>query len=153
VQLFKNKKTKRRPKIEIIPMVDVMFLLLVFYILSSLALHAHRGVPVSLPKADTSQGGETNQELVVTIDEQGGYFIGQEKVEAEKLSGAIRVYASAHGGLETLGKNSITLNADLKTQHKNVVFAMDQLRQLGLDNFVIATGAPTAPTGAPTSQP
>jgi biopolymer transport protein ExbD len=153
VQLFKNKKAKRRPKIEIIPMVDVMFLLLVFYILSSLALHAHHGVPVSLPSANTSQGGETNQELVLTIDEQGGYFVGQDKVEPDKLAGAIRVYATGHGGLETLSKNSITLNADLRTQHKNVVFAMDQLRQLGLDNFIIATGATSAAPGAPSSQP
>ena len=146
MKLFNRRKVKRNPKIEIIPMVDVMFLLLVFYILSSLALHSQKGVPVSLPRADTSQAGDSNQELVLTISESGEYFLGAEKVDQQNIGEAITTFAASRGGLEVYAKGSVTLNADLHTQHKHVVYAMDQLRQLGLDNFVIATGSPAGST-------
>ena len=100
MKLFNRRKVKRNPKIEIIPMVDVMFLLLVFYILSSLALHSQKGVPVSLPRADTSQAGDSNQELVLTISEGGEYFLGAEKVDQQNIGEAIRTFAASRGGLE-----------------------------------------------------
>lgn len=147
IKLFAKRSKKRSPKIEIIPMVDVMFLLLVFYILSSLALHGHHAIPVNLPKAASSEGGESSVDLTITIDQNGQYFIGQERVDSDKLSGAIRAFAAGHGGLEELAKHGITINADLSTSHKNVVFAMDQMRLLGLNNFLIST------TGETTSKP
>lgn len=140
LQLFTQTRKRRSPKIEIIPMVDVMFLLLVFYILSSLALHSNHGIPVDLPGAASSQAEQTSKEIVLTITKDGNYYLNKDRVEGDKLSEALTVLANSRpGGLEATRQDSITLNADLSTQHRYVVYAMDQLRKVGMNNYVIAT--------------
>ena len=140
IELFPETNKRRSPRIEIIPMVDVMFLLLVFYILSSLALHANRGLPVNLPGSTTSQGGEANPEVVLTITSKGEYFLNHEKVEAAQLTAKITEMGNSRpGGMEAMRADSVTLNADMDTAHRHVVYAMDQLRRAGMNNFVIAT--------------
>lgn len=142
LQLFTQTKKKRSPKIEIIPMVDVMFLLLVFYILSSLALHSNHGIPVDLPGANSAQSEQKSQEIVLTITKDGNYYLNKDRVEGTNLSEALTVLAQSRpGGLEATRQDSITLNVDLSAQHRYVVFAMDQLRKVGMNNYVIATQA------------
>jgi biopolymer transport protein ExbD len=134
------RKHKRTPRIEIIPMVDVMFLLLVFYILSSLALHHQRGIAVSLPMADSSDPGGANEDFVLSISATGDFFLDKTKVPSAKLGDALNQWAhSLPGGVESAKKTSVVLNADLKTEHRYVVQAMDELRKLGINNFVIST--------------
>lgn len=138
-KLFTPRKKRRSPRIEIIPMVDVMFLLLVFYILSSLALHSERGIAVNLPSAASGDPPAPTQELVVTITPTGDYFLNKDKV-ADKLSDALVGWEkSLPGGEEAAQKVNVTLNADLTAQHKYVVAAMDELRKLGISNFTIST--------------
>lgn len=121
-------------------MVDVMFLLLVFYILSSLALTAQRGIPVQLPQAGSGQPGAATQELVVTITPAGDFYLNKEKVDPTKLGEAVTALAATSpGGMEAVRKGSLVLNADLSVQHRLVVSAMDQLRAVGVENFGIAT--------------
>ena len=135
-----TRKKKRTPRIEIIPMVDVMFLLLVFYILSSLALHHQRGIAVSLPMADSGDPGGAEDDFVLTIKPTGEYFLDKKPVPADKLGAALSDWAHAYpGGLDGAKKASVVLNADLKTEHRYVVEAMDELRKLGINNFVIST--------------
>lgn len=137
-KLFPTRQKKRRPRIEIIPMVDVMFLLLVFYILSSLALHHHLGIQVALPSADSSQPAATNQEIILTIKAGGEYYLNQKPVQLPDLSSAL---SAMPGGLEGARRTPVMLNADLAVQHRFVVAAMDELRKLGINEFVISTEA------------
>lgn len=135
-KLFPSRKKKRSPRIEIIPMVDVMFLLLVFYILSSLALKHPMGIPVNLPAADSSEQGAPQQPLVLTVKPDGRYFLNKDEVRLGDLGGAIEAMP---GGIEAARKTNIVLNADLTSQHRYVVAALDELRKLGLNDFLIAT--------------
>ena len=66
-KMFPALGKRRSPKVEIIPMVDVMFLLLVFYILSSLALHKQRGIAVDLPQAQSGVAAAEKDEMVLSI--------------------------------------------------------------------------------------
>ena len=147
MKLFPGRRRKRTPRIEIIPMVDVMFLLLVFYILSSLALTAQRGIPVQLPQAGSGQpGSAASQEVVVTITPEGEFYLNKERVESTKLGESLLALAATRpGGMDAIRKGSLVLNADLSVQHRLVVSAMDQLRAVGVENFGIATD-PKKPT-------
>jgi biopolymer transport protein ExbD len=87
--LFVSRKKKRTPRIEIIPMVDVMFLLLVFYILSTIAMTTERGIPVSLPAAASGQTVAA-EEIVVSINAQGEVYLNQKRVELPELGAAMR---------------------------------------------------------------
>lgn len=137
---FARPRKKRSPRIEIIPMVDVMFLLLVFYVLSSLAMSQNKGIQVALPAASTGQASAVPQIVVVTVDSQGQVFLLQEKVEVAELSTKIQELAAGRpGGMEALQKDGIVLNADQASQMKQTVAVMDQMRQIGVYNFSIST--------------
>ena len=121
-------------------MVDVMFLLLVFYVLSSLAMSQNKGIQVALPAASTGQASAVPQMVVVTVDSQGQVFLLQEKVEVSELAAKVQqLAASRTGGMESLQKDGIVLNADQTSQMKQTVAVMDQLRQVGVYNFSIST--------------
>ena len=117
-------------------MVDVMFLLLVFYILSSLALKHPMGIPVNLPAADSSEAAVSQQPIVLTVRPDGRYFLNKDEVSLAGLGGAVEALP---GGLAAARKTNIVLNADLTSQHRYVVAALDELRKLGLNDFLIAT--------------
>lgn len=138
MKLFGTRR-RRKPKVEIIPMVDVMVLLLVFYILSSVALSHQHGIPVHLPRAVSGEGTQV-EEVVVTIDPQGRFFLNKEEVPAEGLGQAVERLARDYpGGMKALQEGNLMLNADLSTTHRSVVQAMDQLRGVGIERFAIAT--------------
>jgi len=140
VKRFARPRKKRSPRIEIIPMVDVMFLLLVFYVLSSLAMSQNKGIQVALPSASTGQASAVPQMVVVTVDAQGQVFLLQDKVEVTELATKVQELAAGRpGGIEGLQKDGIVLNADQTSQMKKTVAVMDQLRQAGIYNFSIST--------------
>ena len=132
-------KAKRKPRIEIIPMVDVMFLLLVFYILSTIAMTTERGIPVSLPSADSGESTRVD-ETTVTINARGEVFLNQDPVPLSELGFALKTRAAGlPGGLDHLRQSYVVLNIDMSVPHRSVVSVMDQLRELGISNFSIAT--------------
>jgi biopolymer transport protein ExbD len=140
VRRFARPRKKRSPRIEIIPMVDVMFLLLVFYVLSSLAMSQNKGIQVALPAASTGQASAVPQMVVVTVDSQGQVFLMQDKLEVAELAAKVQQLAATRaGGMEALQKDGIVLNADQTSQMKQTVAVMDQLRQVGVYNFSIST--------------
>ena len=138
-QLFAKKRAKRKPRIEIIPMVDVMFLLLVFYILASIGLTIERGIPVSLPDAVSSENAVV-EETKITITKSGDVFLNHDRVDLDSLGEAVKEKASAEpGGLEHLQQGYVVLNIDMDVPHRQVIKAMDQLREVGISNFSMAT--------------
>lgn len=137
--LFSKKRAKRKPKIEIIPMVDVMFLLLVFYILSTIAMTVERGIPVSLPAASSGESTSV-EEVTITINSKGQVYLNHDKVKLEDLGSAIQEKAKTmSGGMKHLQEGYVVLNIDLDVAHRQVVGTMNQLREVGIANFSIAT--------------
>ena len=134
-----SKKPKRKPRIEIIPMVDVMFLLLVFYILGSIGLTIERGIPVSLPEAASAEATVV-EETKVTITKTGEVFLNHDKVDIDELGDAVKAHAEKMpGGVKHLQDGYVVLNIDMDVTQRKVVKAMDQLRSIGISNFSIAT--------------
>src|SRR5437763_7305740 len=84
---FKRRRELKRTRIEIIPMIDTMFFLLVFFMLSSLALTRLNGLPVNLPRASTAH--KQAADLTLTIDKDQRLYVNKEPVTlanvAEKL--------------------------------------------------------------------
>ena len=139
-KLFATRQRRRGPRIEIIPMVDVMFLLLVFYILSSLALHKQQGIPVNLPQAQNTESASVPEDFVITITSAGEYYLDKQRVSGDHFSRELQSWAARlPGGVDSAQKVNVVLNAELTAQHQYVVTAMDELRQLGVSNFTIST--------------
>lgn len=121
-------------------MVDVMFLLLVFYVLSSLALTQHKGIPVQLPSAQSAESAAQPQMVTVTIDGRGDTYLNQDKVALEELGKQVEALCQTRpGGIDAVRKEGVILSSDQQSHVGLTVKAMDQLRQVGIYNFAIST--------------
>lgn len=123
------------PQINIVPMIDVIFALLTFFIMSALYLNRSTGLPVNLPKAATAQT-QTQNEIVVTIDQQGKISLNRQPTSIDQLQAQVK---------SLVGSNSqavVTVNADERVSHGQVISVMDQLRQIPGVRLAIAAQRP-----------
>ena len=121
------------PQINIVPMIDVVFAILTFLIVSSLSLSKSEGLPVNLPKASTSQVQDSPAKITVTLDAQGKFMVDKKLVNLDQIESTVR---------QVMGSNQsalIVLNADKSVDHGNVVEVMDRLRRIKGAKLGIAT--------------
>jgi biopolymer transport protein ExbD len=121
------------PQINIVPMIDVVFAILTFLIVSSLSLSKSQGLPVNLPKASTSQVQDSPAKITVTLDAQGKFMVDKKLVNLDQIESTVR---------QVMGSNQsalIVLNADKSVNHGNVVEVMDRLRRIKGAKLGIAT--------------
>ncbi|MGD1857303.1 MAG: ExbD/TolR family protein [Leptolyngbyaceae cyanobacterium] len=123
-----------RLTINIVPMIDVVFAVLAFFILSTLYLTRAEGLPVNLPRATTAESQEAA--LTLTITAQGNLFLGQQPVTLESL------YDEVQAQIEPGQTVMVTVRADEATPHGQVVVAMDRIRNLDGVRLGIATQRP-----------
>lgn len=122
-------------QINIVPMIDVIFAILTFFIMSTLYLTRTDGLPVNLPKAATGQTQRPAQ-VTVTIDPQGKLSLNRQAIMLEALEGAVRQQVKP--GQELV----IVLNADKVVNHGQVIEVMDRLRRVKEAQLAIATQKP-----------
>lgn len=136
---FKQRRELKRTKIEIIPMIDTIFFLLVFFMLSSLSLTRLNGLPVNLPRASTAPKQKPT-ELTITIDKNQRIYVNREFVPISNLES--KLVEKAGGTKTNLDTASVIINADTTVPHGLVVKCIDYSRDVGITHFSIAT-APT----------
>ncbi len=123
------------PQINIVPMIDVIFAILTFFIMSTLFLTRSEGLPVNLPKAVTAQSQNQTQ-ITVTIDQKGNLALNRQSIQLETLSEKVR---------SLMGDNQevvVVINADERVSHGQVVAVMDRLRLMKGVKLAIATTKP-----------
>ena len=153
---FKSRRELPRTRIEIIPMIDTIFFLLVFFMLSSLSLTRLRGLPVALPDAKTSLSQQSS-DLTLTIDARGRLFLEKVPVALPDLQRALIAKAGAlsGGAHDDLSHISLVINADKRVAHGLVIQAIDTARDIGITRYGIATSASSAAastSGAPAAR-
>jgi biopolymer transport protein ExbD len=123
------------PQINIVPMIDVIFAILTFFIMSTLFLSRTEGLPVNLPKASTAKGQEQTK-ITITIDNKGDLALNKKAIQLEQLNPQIK---------QLMGGNNqalVIINADEKVEHGQVVNVMDRVRQIEGAKLAIATKRP-----------
>jgi len=118
-------------EINIVSMIDVIFSILAFFIISTLSLSQTEGLPVNLPSASTAEVKDTAQ-INVTIKADGEIFLNRQPIKLESLQTA----TIAEIGDEKEGL--VIINADEKVEHGQVVEVMDILRQVDGAKLAIA---------------
>ena len=123
---------KRKARIEIIPMIDTMFFLLVFFMIATLSMTLQKGMPVNLPKA-SSTTDDLPEQVTLTISENGDLFFNKEAVTFSELEPRLQ-------GLLYYGEEpAVVINADEAVSHGRVIEVMDSVRKAGIFNMAIAT--------------
>lgn len=123
-----------RSGVNILPMIDVIFAILAFFILSTLYLTRAEGLPVELPQAVTSTP-QNQVDVMLTITPAGDLFIGEAAITLDSLATEVNRLAAERPIL-------VTIRADESTSHGTVVAAMDQLRTVDNIRLGIATIQP-----------
>lgn len=116
----------------IIPMIDIIFFLLVFFMLSTMYMVEQRVLPLALPQAATAQH-DLAKHVPISIDAQGRILVEQEEIPLELL--AKRVQAEMARQPETL----FLLRADRQTEYGRVVTVLDELKRSGVRRVSVAT--------------
>jgi biopolymer transport protein ExbD len=138
-------------QIQIIPLIDVIFCILTFFILAALQLTRQQGIEIDLPKASTG-ATQMRQMLVVTVSATGQTFVNKQFVDRAQLYQQLQDYHQKNpDGL-------LVLNASQTAFYNDVVQVLDVMRQVGGDRVALATqpaetnqtpGLVPAPTTSP----
>ena len=127
---------KRKARVEMLPLIDVVFLLLVFFIYAMLSMAVHRGLTVELPASATAEL-DREQILSVTVKHTGGgaeYFVDEEPVALSEMADFLKdraVAATSASGQEP----GVLLFADKQIDYQRLFLVLDQINQAGLSRI------------------
>jgi biopolymer transport protein ExbD len=144
----------RKARIEIIPLIDIMFFLLACFMLVSLSMLQMRGMKVALPTAATATAENKSDFFAVTLDNLGNLYLEKEAVTKETLADRAKAAASANPDAR------FYIRADENATHGEVIRVLDLLKQAGVQHVSFElkarsitgpadTPAPAAPVPAP----
>lgn len=117
----------------VVPLMDVMFALLTFFVMSTLFLTRTEGLPVNLPQAQSAAQQKTPARATVSVNEKAEVFLNKQKIEITQVGDRVKQLVEPNQNLV------VVLNADRTVQHGEVVQIMDQLRQIPGVKMAIAT--------------
>jgi len=137
-------------QVNVIPLIDVIFCILTFFILAAVGLSRQQAININLPKAETGVP-QARQLLIVSLDSQGNVFVEQQPVRSKEefMQKLVQYLQQNPNGL-------MSLYASPNASYDQVVQLLDILRSVGGDRVALATlpgGAPPAPNATPTINP
>ncbi len=129
-------------RLDITPLINIVFLLLIFFMLTSSS--ANQGLEVELPDSATAEK-INSQEIALTIGKEGELLLESEKVTMEELSGKIKTL------LDENGRDALIIQGDQNIEFGLFGEVLDLAREGGVVKFLIATNHPDDNVASPES--
>lgn len=130
---LRRKRRAESPAIMLSPMIDMIFLLLVFFILSTMNMSEVKTIPIKLPVAQTAQT-QLKQNFIVTIKKGGSLWLEDKAVKEEEL------VSIAKNNVAKDPKFVIMLRGDAEATYEEVVHVLDVFKKSGISRVTLATG-------------
>lgn len=130
MKLTGNEMGSKKARIELIPMIDTMFFLLIFFIFVTLAMVHQKGLNVNLPKSGQGSSVKVHN-FVVTLKRDGSVYLNKQETTLEELPGLLKEKVGSK-------KDLIIINGDKMVRLKRVVRAIDDIKQAGFYQVSIA---------------
>ena len=127
--MYFKEDNKSENQINILPMIDIIFAILSFFIISSLFLTRIDSIKVNLPKSSTSVR-EKNKPQIITIDNNEKIYFNSNEILLKNISALIRT------NIENIEEPIVILRADTSVKHGLIVNLLDELRKI--ENLKIA---------------
>ncbi len=124
---------RRKARIEIVPLIDIVFFLLATFVMVSLSMVKNQGMTVRLPEASASASIDRAKTVTVTVAADGTFYIGKEKLSSEALQERLERLRRTSPG------SSVIVNGDDGAQFGAAVRALDQIRRSGITKISIQT--------------
>ena len=115
----------RKARIEMLPLIDIVFLLLIFFIYAMLSMAVHRGLPIELP---TSTSAEIDKKLIlsVTLKSDGTIYVDKVPVELKDLAHILKTKARRENQVDVL------FFADKQISYQKLFGVLDQIKEAGI---------------------
>ena len=126
-----RRRDRKRARIEIVPMIDVVFFLLIFFMMASLSMTVYRGLPVNLPRASTGTTPPA-ETAAITVARDGQAYLDRQPVTRATLGERLRGLVGANREV------AIVITADEAVAHGRVVEVLDEVRTAGVTRMAIA---------------
>ncbi len=115
----------------ITPLIDIVFLLLIFFMLTS-HFHVASGVPIRLPKVAQKAHKENRFEVILAVDRSGLTYLNGDKIDLKALNTKLKELVAKEGQI------NLILQADKDVKHGKVVEIMDMAKIAGIPSVIIA---------------
>lgn len=135
--------TSREPRIEMTPMIDVVFLLLTFFIFSMVLMVRARVVDVSLPSFDAGQSATRSDAITLSVDAQGDLFVDSQPVDRDTVIDIITAKRAAHPSAV------LYLAADTQGTTGDLLHLIDLLANADIKDFQLIGSPPETPAPSP----
>lgn len=121
-----RKRPKKHAKIEVVPLIDVVFFLLATFVMVSLSMTKNEGITVNNPAASTAAPKEKNDATVtLSLAENGEIFFNKERINAAQLPLRLQNFKSANKD------GQVVVNGDGEVPYKFIVTVLDEARKAG----------------------
>ena len=131
-------RTRRKITLNLTSLIDVMFILIIFFAVSSTFLE-QPGIELKLPEAESSEA-HTAQKIIIYVDHEENIFLNDDSIGLEALADAVGSLVSAQE------EKSVILRADSAVKHGTVISIMDLLRKKGIFKIIVSTEKPSHET-------
>ena len=126
-------RERTQPLVMIIPMIDIMLFLLVFFMLGTIYMTQTNTLPVSLPQSSTAAKETRPNVVAITVLESGEVLFDKDNVPSQKLGEQI------HAALSADAETVFVLRGDKNSRYENIVAVLDLLKKSGARKVSIAT--------------
>jgi len=123
----------RKARIEIIPLIDIIFFLLATFVMMSLSMIKNRGIPVNLPLASSGTAQERKDYAAITVTAEGDLYFNKDAMNLEGIIERLRALKDANADPR------VFIHGDSKAEFGMAVAVLDEIRKLGITKVAIET--------------
>ena len=136
----------KKARIEIIPLIDIMFFLLASFMLVAMSMVKLQAIDTNLPKSTTAKNVKKPDFVAIGVDKDGKYFFDKDKtpIDGDSIPGRLQPFYKAKGD-----DLKVFINADQDAKYDALIGALDQVRSLGISkvSFAVKKGNHFDPAG------
>lgn len=122
----------REGEIDLTPLIDCIFLLLVFFMVTTVFIQV-KGLVVDLPgQADAQEEQQQKKDVNIHVSAAGEYTVGGTKVIPSALASAIK------GSMDENNNRNVIIQGDVESKHKDIIYVMDMAYSVGAEGMAFA---------------
>jgi biopolymer transport protein ExbD len=125
---------KKKARIEIIPLIDVIFFLLATFVLFTLSLNSSKGLHVKLPESETGEPRDPSGTATITVTSEGTMAWDKDPVPLDEFITRLQKFHFEHPD-----DARILINGDAEASYSSVIYALDEVRKVGIQKVLIET--------------
>ena len=126
-------RVRKRARIEIIPLIDIVFFLLATFVMVSMSMVKNQGISVNLPSAATGEKQDRSSYVTISVTDKGLVYINKEAVAVDEVKDKLRHMQQSTSDMKVI------INGDQKADYGTAIRVLDDVRQLGITKVGIQT--------------